>query len=89
MEFDIRHIAKLARLSMDGAQAEKFSVQMQNIVDMVEQLPPVEGETIELDPAHPMVLRPDEVRPSLRREEILKNAPQVEAGCFVVPRVVE
>jgi aspartyl-tRNA(Asn)/glutamyl-tRNA(Gln) amidotransferase subunit C len=89
MNFDIAHIAKLARLKMDGEQAEKFAAQMAEIVDMVAQLPELDGDTVELDPSNPMALRPDEVKPSLRREEILANAPQVEAGCFVVPRVVE
>lgn len=89
MNFDIAHIAKLARLRMDDEQAEKFSAQMQDIVEMVSRLPELEGDAVELDPAHPMTLRPDVVRPSLRREEILQNAPQTEAGCFVVPRVVE
>ena len=89
MDFDIRHIAKLARLKLDEGQVEKFTQQMSGIVDMVAQLPEIDDAAPELGPAHPMELRPDVVQPSLRREEILQNAPQVEAGCFVVPRVVE
>jgi aspartyl-tRNA(Asn)/glutamyl-tRNA(Gln) amidotransferase subunit C len=89
MDFDIRHIAKLARLKLDEGQVEKFTQQMSDIVDMVAQLPEIDDAAPELDHAHPMELRPDVVQPSLRREEILQNAPQVEAGCFVVPRVVE
>ena len=89
MDFDIRHIAKLARLKLDEEQAEKFTQQMSSIVDMVARLPEIEDTAVELDPANPMILREDVVQPSLRREEVLQNAPQVEAGCFVVPRVVE
>jgi len=89
MTFDINHIAKLARLRLDGAQAEKFAAQMADIVEMVAKLPEIEDAAVELDPQNPMVLRPDTVEPSLRTEEILRNAPQVEAGCFVVPRVVD
>ena len=35
-----------------------------------------------------MTLREDVVEPSLPRDEVLKNAPQVAAGCVVVPKTV-
>ena len=35
-----------------------------------------------------MTLREDVVEPSLPRDEVLKNAPQVVAGCVVVPKTV-
>jgi len=35
------------------------------------------------------VLRDDVVKPSLRREDLLANAPEQEAGCFRVPAVLE
>ena len=35
------------------------------------------------------VLREDEVRPSLAREQVLQNAPQVQDGYFKVPRIME
>lgn len=89
MRIDINHIAKLARLKMDGEQAERFTRQMSDILDMVDSLPAIEGTAAGLDPDHPMRLRPDVVEASSKREDILKNAPQVEAGCVVVPRVVE
>lgn len=89
MEFDIRRIAKLALLRLDDAQAERFAAQMADILEMVGKLPEVGDEAMDLDPAHPMLLREDEIFPSLSREDILRNAPQTEAGCFVVPRVVD
>ena len=36
-----------------------------------------------------MELRKDEIRPSLRREVVLQNAPKAVAGCIVVPKTVE
>ncbi|MBQ4100124.1 MAG: aspartyl/glutamyl-tRNA amidotransferase subunit C [Oscillospiraceae bacterium] len=62
---------------------------MEDIVLMVENLPEITDETITLDKSNQMQLRKDEVKPSLRREEIVKNAPSTEAGCFVVPRVLD
>ena len=90
MKIDINHIAKLARLKMDEQQAEKFANQMNGIIDMVANLPEIEGVATGLDVANPMRLREDKAVPSAaKRSEILENAPQVEAGCVVVPRIVE
>ena len=90
MKIDINHIAKLARLKMDEQQAEKFARQMEGIIDMVDKLPAIEGVAIGLDPDNPMKLREDIAIPSeAKRADILANAPQVEAGCVVVPRIVE
>ncbi|MEG2174624.1 MAG: Asp-tRNA(Asn)/Glu-tRNA(Gln) amidotransferase subunit GatC [Oscillospiraceae bacterium] len=89
MKIDINHVAKLARLKIDEQQYAKFDRQMTAILEMVDTLPTIEGAATELDPRNPMTLRPDVVKPSSRREDILANAPQVEAGCVVVPRMVE
>ena len=84
MEINIKKIAKLSRLAIEPEREEKFQKDMQNIIDMVEQLP--EMEAGDLSPK--MALREDVVEPSLPREEVLKNAPQVAAGCVVVPKTV-
>ncbi len=89
MNIDIRHIAKLSRLSIGEDQVERFQQEMENIVAMVEKLPAVENQTLGVDPADGMELRRDEIRPSLRREVVLQNAPQSAAGCIVVPKTVE
>ena len=71
-----------------GLDREKFQKDMQNIIEMVERLP--EMETGDLSPKveDTMTLREDVVEPSLPRDEVLKNAPQVAAGCVVVPKTV-
>ena len=89
MRIDIDHIAKLARLKIDESQKEKFTKQMESMLDLVDSLPPVEAETVETDASNPMVLRKDVIEPSFKREEILKNAPQVQAGCVVVPKIMD
>lgn len=89
MNIDIRHIAKLSRLSIEEDKLERFQREMENIVAMVERLPAVEDQTLAVDPADRMELRRDEIRPSLRREALLRNAPQSAAGCIVVPKTVE
>lgn len=89
MNIDIQHIARLSRLSIEEDKLERFQREMENIVAMVEKLPAVENQTLAVDPADRMELRKDEIRPSLRRELVLANAPQSAAGCIVVPKTVE
>lgn len=89
MQIDIKHIAKLARLSLEEEKIAKFQTEMQNIIHMCEQMPPVDGDFSALDPEHPMRLREDTVEPSLARDLLLQNAPQTKAGCVVVPKTLE
>lgn len=89
MNIDIKHIAKLARLRIEDDQLDKFESEMQNIVVMVEKLPDIQDE-MTLDPDNPMILRKDvAVQDKFTRQELMQNAPQVKAGCLVVPKTVE
>ena len=89
MEIDIKHIAKLARLSIPEEKVEKFQKEMEGIIEMVENLPDLNTEGALVDPRDTMQLRKDEVQPSFPRDEMLKNAPNTAAGCIVIPRVVD
>lgn len=89
MNIDIKHIAKLARLRIEDDQLDKFESEMENIVRMVEKLPDIQDE-MTLDPDNPMILRKDvAVQDKFTRQELMQNAPQVKAGCLVVPKTVE
>ena len=89
MNIDIKHIAKLARLRIEDDQLDKFESEMENIVGMVEKLPDIQEE-MTLDPDNPMILRKDvAVQDKFTRQELMQNAPQVKAGCLVVPKTVE
>ena len=89
MKIDIKHIAKLSRLRIEDDKLEKFEKDMESIVNMVDRLPDVEG-TLDLNPQDTMTLREDKaVTDKFKREELLKNAPEVQAGCLVVPKTVE
>lgn len=89
MNIDIKHIAKLARLRIEDDQLDKFESEMENIVGMVEKLPDIQDE-MTLDPDNPMILRKDvAVQDKFTRQELMQNAPQVKAGCLVVPKIVE
>ncbi|MDE6149731.1 MAG: Asp-tRNA(Asn)/Glu-tRNA(Gln) amidotransferase subunit GatC [Ruminococcus sp.] len=89
MNIDIKHIAKLSRLRIEEDKIKEFETQMQNIVNMVEKLPDIDEKMI-LDESNPMILRKDEaVTDKYSRQELMANAPQVKAGCLVVPKTVE
>ena len=89
MNIDIKHIAKLARLRIEDDQLDKFESEMENIVGMVEKLPDIQDE-MTLDPDNPMILRKDvAVQDKFTRQELMQNAPQVKAGCLVVPKTVK
>lgn len=88
-DIDIRHIAKLARLHVEEDEIPKLEKQMGEIVGMVENLPEFTDTNLPLNKEDAMKLRHDEIRDSMKREEILKNAPATEAGCIVVPKIVE
>jgi len=89
VKINIRHIAKLSRLHIDENEVEKFEKDMQSIVGMVENLPEFKDYSLGLKASDAMVLREDEIMPSMKRSEVLQNAPQSEAGCIVVPKIVE
>ena len=89
MTIDIQHVAKLAKLRLEEDQAQRFAKDMENIVSMVQQLPDLPDTGALIDPDHPMIFRGDVVEHHYDRKELLANAPQVKAGCVVVPNVVE
>ena len=61
---------------------------MANIVAMVEKLPDLDASGPLIDPDNPMEFRHDEVEKKYSRDELLANAPEVQAGCVVVPKTV-
>jgi len=82
---EVRHVASLARVDLDDAEVELFAEQFADILeyfDALDGVPEVDSEA-ELD----NVMRPDEIRESLDREEALRNAPETEDGYFKGPRV--
>lgn len=89
MEIDIKKLAKLSRLEIEESQIASFEKEMKGIIKMVENLPEISDSGSLIDPSTPMKLREDVSENHYRRDELLKNAPQTQAGCVVVPRVVE
>ncbi|HIU16171.1 MAG TPA: Asp-tRNA(Asn)/Glu-tRNA(Gln) amidotransferase subunit GatC [Candidatus Ventricola intestinavium] len=88
----IAYVAELAHLKLDDAQRAKARDDLARMIGYVDQLAEIDTEGVEpMSHVFPVknVFREDEVRESMDREAILKNAPEKKDGCFVVPRTVE
>jgi aspartyl-tRNA(Asn)/glutamyl-tRNA(Gln) amidotransferase subunit C len=88
---DVAHVATLARLDLTDEEKERFAEQLGAVLAHAADVEAL--DTAGVPPtAHPLplrnVLRDDVVRPSLDREEVLAQAPEVEGGRFPVPRIM-
>lgn len=88
----VRHIAKLARISVSDSEVEALAPELSNILGWIEQLQEVDVSGVQPMTAviaNKLRLRDDEVSDGGIREEVLKNAPVAEHGFFAVPKVIE
>ena len=90
---DVEKIAYLARLQITEAQMPVYVGSLSAILAFVEQLAGAPTEDV-VPMAHPLegqmqVLREDSVTETDRREAYQANAASVEAGLYLVPKVIE
>ena len=88
----VRKIAHLARLHITGPEADAYAESLSRILGLIEQMNAV--DTAGVAPmAHPnevgLRLRADAVTEADQREKFQKIAPAVEAGLYLVPKVIE
>lgn len=90
---DVATIARLARLSMTEAEAQMYAGSLSKILNFVEQLNAAEVANV-APMAHPLAdqiqrLREDDVTAVDARDKYQRNAASVEAGLYLVPKVIE
>jgi aspartyl-tRNA(Asn)/glutamyl-tRNA(Gln) amidotransferase subunit C len=90
---DVEKIAHLARLSISVQELPVYVSSLSSIVDFVHELSHADTGSIE-PMAHPLDgqhqrLRPDLVTETDHHEKYQRNAPDVQSGLYVVPRVIE
>ena len=88
----IKHISKLARISLDEKQVDNLSKDLSSIIKFIEKLNKLNTDDIEpltsiIDAS--LRFRKDEILEGKIREQILKNSPEKNDEFFVVPKVVE
>ena len=88
----IKHISKLARISVDKQRAEKLAADLNSIFDFIKKLNELKTDNVEPLTSvaeTTLKLRSDEVKSKNIREQIVKNSPQDNEDYFVVPKVIE
>ena len=88
---DVRKVARVARLNLSDKELEKFSAELEKILDSFRELEKI--ETANIRPSfQPMeisnVLRKDRIEPSLPQKEAIRNAKNRECGFIKGPKVV-
>lgn len=88
----VRKIAHLARLGILDKDIPAYAESLSRILDLVAQMDAVDTRGVE-PMAHPLDasqrLRADEVTETDQRDRFQKIAPQVDAGLYLVPKVIE
>ena len=88
----VKHISKLARISIEEKKAKKLTGDLNSIFEFIEKL-----NQLDTDKVEPLTsiaetklqLRNDKIKSENIREQILKNSPNENKDFFVVPKVVE
>jgi len=88
----VKHISKLARISIEEKKAKKLADDLNSIFEFIEKL-----NQLDTDKVEPLTsiaetklqLRNDKIKSENIREQILKNSPNENKDFFVVPKVVE
>lgn len=88
----LQRIALLARIDVTAEETKGVTERLNQVLGLIDQLQAIGTEGIEpMSHALDVVqrLRPDEVSEADRREAYQQGAPAVEAGLYLVPKVIE
>ena len=88
----VKHISKLARISLDENNVDSLAKDLTSIMNFIENL-----NKLNTDKTAPLTSiinaslksRKDEVKDGKIRDQILKNSPEKNDEFFVVPKVIE
>jgi len=88
----VKHISKLARISLDDKKINSLSKDLSSIMKFIEKLN--ELNTDKINPLTSIInaslrTRKDEIKDGKIRDQILKNSPVKNEEFFVVPKVIE
>lgn len=87
---DVAHVARLARLALSEEELETYTGQLARVLAHAADVAALDLSGVE-PTSHPLpmvnVLRDDEPRPGLDRDEVMAAAPEVEDHRFRVPKV--
>ena len=88
----VKHISKLARISLNVKKIDSLSKDLSSIIKFIERLNKLNTDNVKpltsiIDAS--LKSRKDEIRDGKIRDQILKNSPENNDEFFVVPKVIE
>ena len=90
--FQLQEIAYLARINIDKKNFPDLKAELDQILGLFNKLNLADTDNVEAM-SHPLNLsqptRKDEVTETNEREKMQGNAPLVQSGLFLVPKVIE
>ncbi len=88
----VKKIAKLARIEVTESEIASYATELSKILSLAEELQSVNTDGVPQmtgTASNTLRWREDTVTDGNIREDVLKNAPRAEYGCFLVPKVIE
>ena len=88
----VAKVSRLARIRLTDAEQDKFTSELDHIMQWIEQLSTVDTDNVEPLPSPVNIdlrLRDDEINDGDCAKDVLANAPEENTGFYVVPKVVE
>ena len=89
-EEQVKHVAKLSKLSFSEEELADFTNQLDKIIDMVELLEEVDTTGVPFTSnvnESINVMREDVATPGMDRKELMRNVPESENGYIKVPEL--
>lgn len=92
LQAEVQKIAQLSRLALSHTEIEQTQIQLNHIIALIKKMQSVATEAVE-PMSHPqeipLRLRADVVTATNQRDYFQQQAPQVQNGLFLVPKVIE
>ena len=88
---EVKHIANLSNLNLSDAEIEKYTNDLKEIVSFANQVSEVDTSKVSetsFISENVNVFRKDEVIESMKREELLQNAPSSNGEAYSIPHVL-
>jgi aspartyl-tRNA(Asn)/glutamyl-tRNA(Gln) amidotransferase subunit C len=87
----VKDVAKLARLALNGDQIQRFTGQLEGILEYIAKIRQLDTKNVEpMAHALPLhnVLREDVAEAGMPLDKVLQNAPDTDGPFFKVPKVI-
>ena len=88
---EVKHIANLSNLNLSDAEIEKYTNDLKEIVSFANQVSEVDTSKVSetsFISENVNVFRKDEIIESMKREELLQNAPSSNGEAYSIPHVL-